>query len=155
MKNKIVRYHNIFGPEGTWFGGKEKAPAALCRKVLVSKNELEVFGDGNQVRTFLYIDECIKATIKVYRETDYCFPINIGSEKTVTINNLLDIICSIENKNIVYRYIDGPTGVKARSSNNELIKSLLNWSPDENLEYGIKQTYMWIKNEISLGYGII
>lgn len=150
MKNKIVRYHNIFGPEGTWYGGKEKAPAALCRKVITSKNKIDVFGDGNQVRTFLYIDECIKATLKVYRETDYCFPINIGSEKTVSIKELLNIICNIENKSIFYNYIPGPIGVKARSSNNDLIKKILCWSPDENLEYGINETYKWIKNQINL-----
>jgi len=155
MKNKIVRYHNIFGPYGTWDGGKEKAPAALCRKVLLSNGEIDIFGDGNQVRTFLYVDECIKATVKIYRDSQYLFPINVGSEQTVTINELINIICSIENKELKRNYITGPTGVKARSSNNDLIKDVLFWSPDQDLTFGIEKTYLWIKNQIKLRDGIL
>ena len=117
--------------------------------------EIDIFGDGNQVRTFLYVDECIKATVKIYRDSQYLFPINVGSEQTVTINELINIICSIENKELKRNYITGPTGVKARSSNNDLIKDVLFWSPDQDLTFGIEKTYLWIKNQIKLRDGIL
>ena len=149
MKNKIARYHNIFGPEGTWNNGKEKAPAAICRKVAYANDSIEIWGDGEQHRSFLYIDEAIKATVDFYRNNTFFSPINIGSERNVSINELVDIVCNIANKKLNKKYIDGPIGVKARTSNNDLIKKILGYAPNENLEYGLKNTYSWIKGQIN------
>ena len=149
MKNKIARYHNIFGPEGTWNNGKEKAPAAICRKVAYANDSIEIWGDGEQHRSFLYIDEAIKATVDFYRNNTFFSPINIGSERNVSINELVDIVCNIANKKLNKKYIDGPIGVKARTSNNDLIKKVLGYAPNENLEYGLKNTYSWIKGQIN------
>ena len=148
MKNKVARYHNVFGEYGTWNGGKEKAPAALCRKVAESDGEVEIWGDGTQLRSFLYIDECIKATIDFYRNDNYYEPINIGSEQTVSINELVDIISRIAGKNIQKKYVSGPTGVVARTSQNDLIKEVLGYAPKENLEYGLTNTYNWILGQV-------
>lgn len=148
MKNKIARYHNVYGPYGTWDGGKEKAPAAMCRKVVKAVSEIEIWGNGEQHRSFLYIDECIKATVDFYREPTFFDPINIGSERNVTINQLVDIISDIEGKSLVKVHIPGPLGVHARTSHNDLIKSVLGYAPDEDLEYGIKKTYYWIKSQV-------
>lgn len=148
MKNKIARYHNIYGPYGTWDGGKEKAPAAICRKVAKAKHEIEIWGNGEQIRSFLYIDECIKATIDFYRNDTFYSPINIGSERTVSINELVDIVCMVAGKELAKRHIPGPRGVLARTSNNDLIKDVLGYSPDENLEYGLSNTYNWINEQI-------
>jgi nucleoside-diphosphate-sugar epimerase len=149
MKNKIARYHNVYGPLGTWDGGKEKAPAAICRKVIKATNEIEIWGDGKQHRSFLYIDEAIKATVDFYRQDKYFEPINIGSEKNISINDLVDIVCKIDAKVLHKKYIIGPIGVHARTSNNVLIKNILGYAPDENLEYGIEKTYNWIKEQIN------
>lgn len=151
MKNKIARYHNVFGPYGTWDGGKEKAPAAICRKVANATDSIEIWGNGKQHRSFLYIDECIKATIDFYRNTTFFDPINIGSERNISINDLVDIVSSIANKNLKKIYVDGPIGVHARNSNNDLIKKVLGYAPKENLEYGLKETYLWIKDQIENG----
>jgi GDP-D-mannose 3', 5'-epimerase len=148
MKNKIARYHNVFGPYGTWNGGKEKAPAAICRKVALAEDSVEVWGNGNQHRSFLYIDECIKATVDFYRDDTFFNPINIGSEQNISINELVDIVSTIANKSLKKIYIDGPIGVHARSSNNELIKKILGYAPEENLKYGLEKTYSWIKDQI-------
>jgi GDP-D-mannose 3',5'-epimerase len=148
MKNKIARYHNIFGPYGTWDGGKEKAPAAICRKVAKANDSIEIWGDGNQHRSFLYIDECIKATVGFYRNESYYEPVNIGSERMITINTLVDIVSKIENKTLIKNHIDGPIGVNARTSDNNLFKSIMGWSPEENLEEGLHETYLWIKGQI-------
>lgn len=148
MKNKVARYHNVYGPYGTWDGGKEKAPAAMCRKVIRAFDEIEIWGDGEQHRSFLYIDEAIKATVDFYRQDKYFQPINIGSERNVSINELVDIICSIEGKVLTKKYISGPIGVHARTSNNDLIKKVLGYAPDENLEYGIEKTYRWIQKQV-------
>jgi nucleoside-diphosphate-sugar epimerase len=148
MKNKIARYHNVYGPYGTWDGGKEKAPAAICRKVAKATDEIEIWGDGNQHRSFLYIDECIKATVDFYRQDKYFEPINIGSERNVSINELVDIVCEIAGKKLTKKHVPGPLGVHARTSHNELIKSVLGYAPDENLEYGLTQTYTWIQGEL-------
>lgn len=148
MKNKIARYHNVYGPYGTWDGGKEKAPAAICRKVAKAIDEIEIWGNGEQHRSFLYIDEAVKATIDFYREDKYFQPINIGSERNVSINELVDIVSTIADKKLTKRYVDGPLGVHARTSHNELIKSILGYRPSEDLEYGLKQTYDWIKGQI-------
>ena len=148
MKNKVVRYHNVYGPYGTWDGGKEKAPAAICRKVAKATDEIEIWGNGEQHRSFLYIDEAIKATIDFYRQDKYFEPINIGSERNVSINELVDIVCNIADKTLTKKHIPGPLGVHARTSHNELIKSVLGYAPDENLEYGLSETYKWIQGEI-------
>ncbi len=148
MKNKIARYHNVFGPYGTWDGGKEKAPAAICRKVAQGTDDIEIWGNGDQRRSFLYIDEAIKATVDLYRNTNYFLPINIGSERHVSINELVDIVCKIANKKLNKKYITGPVGVNARTSNNDCIKKVLGYSPNENLEYGLEKTFCWIKEEV-------
>jgi GDP-D-mannose 3',5'-epimerase len=148
----IARYHNIYGPLGTWDGGREKAPAALCRKIAKlpdSGGEIEVWGDGNQTRSFLYIDDCIEATRRLMN-SHYMEPINIGSEEMVTINQLIQIIANIANKNVVKRLnYDAPTGVRGRNSSNKLIRQVLNWDYKINLANGLKETYQWINLQIS------
>jgi len=144
MKNKVARYHNVFGPYGTWKGGKEKAPAALCRKVASATDEIEIWGDGEQLRSFLYIDECVQSTIDFYREPTFFDPLNIGSTQTISINALADLICDIANKPLSKKHIEGPTGVRARTSDNELITKVLGKAPKEDLKYGLEQTYAWI-----------
>jgi GDP-D-mannose 3',5'-epimerase len=149
MNNKIARYHNVFGPYGTWDGGKEKAPAAICRKIAYAEDKIEIWGTGNQSRSFLYIDECIDGTIKLMRSEKFNGPVNIGSSRMITINNLVDIVAGISRKKIKKIYIDGPVGVNARTSDNTLILKELNWKPDENLEYGLEKTYSWITRQIN------
>ena len=144
----IARYHNIYGPEGTWNNGKEKAPAAICRKVIEAKESIEIWGDGEQTRSFLYIDDCIEATRKLMK-SNLTGPINIGSEEMVSINKLIHIACLVEDKTLLVNHVDGPTGVRGRNSNNDLIKEKLNWTNSINLEQGIKQTYLWIKDQIN------
>ena len=147
---RIARYHNIFGPEGTWEGGREKAPAAICRKVAYlpeSGGSIEVWGDGLQTRSFLFIDECIEAT-KRMMDSDFMGPVNIGSEEMVTINKLVDITSKVASKNVNKIHIDGPLGVRGRNSNNDLIREKLGWDYSQTLEEGIRITYNWIKNQI-------
>jgi GDP-D-mannose 3',5'-epimerase len=144
---RIARFHNIFGPLGTWRGGKEKAPAAICRKVIEATSEIEIWGDGKQTRSFLYIDECIEG-IRRLMNSDFSGPVNLGSEEMVTINQLVNIACSIENKQLAKKHIAGPTGVRGRNSDNALIQEKLNWSPNYPLELGIKKTYEWIKEQV-------
>jgi len=145
---RVARFHNIFGPEGTWQGGKEKAPAAICRKVALSNGEIEVWGDGEQTRSFLYIDECIEA-VRRLMQSNFAGPVNIGSEEMVTINQLVDLTAEIAGKDIKVNHIDGPTGVRGRNSDNTLIKEKLGWNYQQSLKDGIKKTYEWIKNEIN------
>ena len=147
MNNKVARYHNVYGPYGTWNGGKEKAPAAICRKVIESQDSIEIWGDGKQTRSFLYIDECIKAT-RMLMDSDFNGPVNIGSEEMVSINELVDIACLVERKVLNKVYIPGPLGVRGRNSNNDLIKEKLGWSPSISLKDGIEKTYLWIKDQI-------
>ena len=146
---KIARFHNVFGPFGTWCGGREKAPAAICRKVLNASDgdEIEIFGDGEQTRSFLYVDECVEGVIKLMN-SDFSGPVNIGSDYMVTINQLVDIVASIENKNIKKKHIPGPLGVRGRNSDNNLIKKKLNWQPTKPLKDGLKSTYEWIQKEM-------
>ena len=151
---RIARYHNIYGPYGTYDGGREKAPAALCRKIIQAKKEnsqsIDVWGDGEQTRTFLFIDECIEGTLKLF-ESDYSEPINIGSDEQVTINQMINIIseiAEIEKLNKNYQ-LDKPKGVRGRSSNNELIKKVLNWSYQMSLKDGLTKTYKWIESQMS------
>ncbi len=147
---RIARYHNVFGPEGTWTGGREKAPAAICRKVAeASKNnnyEIEIWGDGKQTRSFLYIDECIEAT-RTLMKSEFIGPVNIGSEEMVTINELVAIAASVAEKDIKIKHIDGPLGVRGRNSDNNLIRKKLGWDYSMTLEEGIRKTYEWIESE--------
>lgn len=146
---RIARYHNIYGPEGTFDGGREKVPAAICRKVAKAKDNdtIEVWGDGKQTRSFLYIDECIKAT-KLLTRSKHSGPVNIGSEEMVNINELVAIISKVANKNINIKHVDGPLGVRGRNSDNTLIRKLLDWDYTMTLEEGISKTYNWIREKI-------
>ena len=147
---RIARYHNIFGPEGTWEGGREKAPAAICRKVAYAEQDeaIEVWGDGEQTRSFLYIDECIEATRRLM-ESDFLGPVNIGSEEMVSINQLVDTAAKVAGKTIEKNHIDGPLGVRGRNSNNDLIREKLGWDYKQTLEEGIAKTYVWISEQIN------
>ncbi len=149
---RIARYHNIFGPEGTWTGGREKAPAAICRKVAElpkGGGTIEVWGDGLQTRSFLFVDECVEATYRLV-QSDFTGPVNIGSEEMVSINQLVDIAAKVADKEVEKNHIDGPLGVRGRNSNNDLIREKLDWDYTMTLEEGIKKTYDWI-NEEQLG----
>ena len=147
---RVARYHNIFGPEGTWQGGREKAPAAICRKVAYLPEQggaIEVWGDGEQTRSFLYIDECIEATRRLM-DSDFMGPVNIGSEEMVTINELVDTAARVAGKEVQKIHIDGPLGVRGRNSNNDLIREKLDWDYSQTLEEGIRKTYTWIDSQI-------
>jgi len=147
---RIARYHNIFGPEGTWDGGREKAPAAICRKVAAvpsSGGSIEVWGDGLQTRSFLYIDECIEATRRLM-DSDFMGPVNIGSEEMVSINELVATAAKVAHKNITTEHIEGPLGVRGRNSNNDLIREKLGWDYKQTLEDGIRRTYFWIEEQM-------
>jgi nucleoside-diphosphate-sugar epimerase len=151
---RIARYHNIYGPYGTYDGGREKAPAALCRKVLKAKknndDKIEVWGDGKQTRTFLYIDDCIEGTLRLF-DSNYSEPVNIGSDEQVSINQMIEIIEKISNIKKLERIyqLDKPKGVRGRSSNNDLVKKVLKWSYNIKLKDGLQKTYDWIKQESS------
>ncbi|WP_440917058.1 NAD-dependent epimerase/dehydratase family protein [Candidatus Pelagibacter sp.] len=154
LQVRVARYHNIYGPFGTYDGGREKAPAALCRKIIKAKknnkNEIEVWGDGMQTRTFLYVDDCIEGTLRLF-ESDYSEPVNIGSDEQVSINQMIEIIegiSGVKKLNRVYQ-LDKPKGVRGRSSNNDLVKKILNWSYKIKLREGLKKTYNWISSEIN------
>jgi len=143
---RIARYHNIFGPEGTWTGGREKAPAAICRKVAELPQEggtIEVWGDGLQTRSFLFVDECVEATYRLV-QSDFTGPVNIGSEEMVSINGLVDIAAKAADKKVEKNHIEGPLGVRGRNSNNDLIREKLGWDYSQSLEDGIERTYNWI-----------
>ncbi|KTD12102.1 bifunctional GDP-fucose synthetase [Legionella gratiana] len=146
---RIARYHNIFGPEGTWTGGREKSPAALCRKVATARDNesIEVWGDGKQTRSFLYIDECVEGTLRLMR-SNFEGPVNIGSEEMVTINHLAKMIIELSGKKLNIQNIPGPEGVRGRNSDNKLIAQKLNWQPSVSLLKGIKSTYDWIKMQV-------
>jgi nucleoside-diphosphate-sugar epimerase len=147
---RVARYHNIFGPEGTWDGGREKAPAAICRKVAKlpeSGGSIEVWGDGLQTRSFLFVDECIEATRRLM-ESDFMGPVNIGSEEMVTINQLVDIAAEVAKKEVSKNHIDGPLGVRGRNSNNDLIREKLDWDYQMTLKEGIRYTYYWIQEQM-------
>jgi nucleoside-diphosphate-sugar epimerase len=150
MHNHVARYHNIFGPEGTWDGGKEKAPAAICRKVAMAKSgsQIEIWGDGEQTRSFLYVDECIEGTVRLMR-SDSAGPLNIGSSEMVTINQLVDFVADIAGKRIEKKHISGPTGVRGRNSDNRLINDTLVWQPSQTLYAGLEKTYRWIAEQVS------
>ena len=148
---RIARYHNIFGPEGTWQGGREKAPAAICRKVAeLSKDggTIEVWGDGLQTRSFLFVDECVEATYRLV-QSDFTGPVNIGSEEMVSINGLVDIAAKVSGKKVEKNHIEGPLGVRGRNSNNDLIREKLGWDYSMTLEEGISKTYHWINDQLN------
>ena len=149
MEVRIARYHNIFGPEGTWRGGREKAPAALCRKVAEAEDGgyIEVWGDGRQTRSFLYIDECIEGTLRLMR-SGWTGPVNIGSEEMVTINGLAQMIIEISGKRLSIRNVPGPQGVRGRNSDNRLIREKLGWEPKMPLREGLEITYRWIEEQV-------
>lgn len=144
---RIARFHNIFGPEGTYKGGKEKAPAALCRKVALSNGEVEIWGDGEQTRSFLYIDECIEG-VRRLMESDFKEPLNIGSDEMISINDLAKMVAEIAGKQITLNHIEGPQGVRGRNSDNTLIFEKLGWKPSMPLMDGIIDTYHWIKSQV-------
>ena len=149
---RVARYHNIFGPEGTWDGGREKAPAAICRKVARLPNEggtIDVWGDGEQTRSFLLVDECVEATYRLV-QSDFTGPVNIGSEEMVTINELVDTAARVSGKQVEKNHIEGPLGVRGRNSNNDLIREKLGWDYTQSLEEGIRKTYKWIQAQIKL-----
>jgi nucleoside-diphosphate-sugar epimerase len=146
----VARFHNVYGPLGTYEGGREKAPAALCRKIALARDgdEIEVWGDGNQTRSFLYIDDCLEG---IYRltQSDYPHPINIGSDRLVTINELIDIIARIAGKTIRKRYdLSKPQGVRGRNSDNTRVREVLGWDPKVSLEEGLEKTYRWIESQL-------
>jgi GDP-D-mannose 3',5'-epimerase len=147
---RVARYHNIFGPEGTYDGGREKAPAAICRKIAAAKDggSIEVWGDGKQTRSFLIVDECIEGTLRLMR-SDFSGPVNIGSDEMVTINQLISKVSRIAKKNISTQYVPGPVGVRGRNSDNRLIQSKLNWAPSRPLDWGLEMTYSWIAAKIA------
>lgn len=148
---RIARFHNIFGPEGTWTGGREKAPAAMCRKVAEGKTggEIEIWGDGKQTRSFLYIDECLEGVRKLMNSKDFHGPVNIGSEEMVTINHLAEIVMEVAGKKLKIKHIKGPLGVRGRNSDNKLIKKKLGWAPSKKLKDGIAKTYEWIELQVT------
>jgi len=145
---RIARFHNIFGPEGSWNDGREKAPAAICRKVAVSDSIIEIWGDGQQTRSFLYIDECLEGVRRLMDHPEPLPPLNIGSEEMVTIDELAYKVMKIAGKTLKIRHIEGPTGVRGRCSNNDLIRKLLGWSPSQPLDVGLEKTYWWIYKQI-------
>ena len=156
---RVARFHNIFGPQGTWTGGKEKAPAAMCRKAAENNNEIEVWGDGQQTRSFLYIDECVEMILRFMRQDKFLGPVNIGSEEMVTINQLAQMAIDASGKNITIKNIEGeefiqkygfkcPLGVKGRNSDNKLYREKIGWEVNQPLLIGLKKTYNWIKSQV-------
>ena len=149
MNIRIARFHNIFGPEGSWNDGREKAPAAFCRKIAETPNggEIEMWGDGNQTRSFLYIDECLEGVSRLMN-SNFLGPLNVGSDKMISINELANIIMDIAGKTLTIKHIKGPLGVRGRNSDNALIMKKLGWAPSQNLRYGLEKTYRWILDKV-------
>jgi GDP-D-mannose 3',5'-epimerase len=151
VETRIVRFHNIFGPLGTWDGGREKAPAALCRKIAVAKltsnHDIEIWGDGEQTRSFCHIDDCVKGIYKIMR-SDYAKPLNLGQNRMVSINQLADMIAEIADIRIVKKHVPGPQGVRGRNSDNNRLRQVLDWEPEISLEEGLSRTYPWIEAQV-------
>jgi nucleoside-diphosphate-sugar epimerase len=147
---RVARFHNIFGPEGTWQGGREKSPAALCRKVAEAPagGQIEIWGDGKQTRSFLYIDECLEA-VRRLMESDFTGPVNIGSEEMVTINQLAEIVMEVADKEVRVIHVPGPLGVRGRNSDNHLLREKLGWAPSLPLKEGLRKTYAWIASQVA------
>jgi len=150
MEIHIARFHNIFGPEGTWTGGREKAPAAMCRKVAETPEggDIEMWGDGKQTRSFLYIDECLEG-VRRLMASDFSGPVNIGSEEIITINGLAEMAMDIGSKPLTINHIEGPTGVRGRNSDNRMIREKLGWAPTQPLRAGMEKTYTWIADQVA------
>lgn len=155
VETRIVRFHNIFGPLGTWEGGREKVPAALCRKVALAKltgdNEVEIWGDGEQTRSFCYIDDCLEGVYRLMR-SDYPEPLNLGQDRLVTINELADIVAELAGTRIVKKHVPGPQGVRGRNSDNRRLRRILDWEPQISLETGLARTYHWIEQQVRQKY---
>ncbi|HKV53253.1 MAG TPA: NAD-dependent epimerase/dehydratase family protein [Candidatus Binataceae bacterium] len=151
IDTRVVRFHNIFGPLGTWEGGREKVPAALCRKIAIAKvsgnPEIEIWGDGEQTRSFCYIDDCIRGIHKLMR-SDWSEPLNLGQDRMVTINQLAEMIAAIAGVRIVKKHVTGPQGVRGRNSDNTLLRRVLGWEPEISLEEGLARTYRWIETMV-------
>jgi GDP-D-mannose 3', 5'-epimerase len=152
IQTRIVRFHNIFGDQGTWEGGREKAPAAMCRKVAVAKltgkHEIEMWGDGEQTRSFCYISDCLEGIHRLMR-SDYVFPLNLGSDRMVSINQMAEIVADIAGIQIIFKHIPGPQGVRGRNSDNTRLREVLKWEPVLTLEQGLKRTYNWIEQQVA------
>ena len=157
LQTRIVRFHNIFGPQGTWDGGREKAPAAMCRKIAVAKltgnHEIEMWGDGEQTRSFCYIDDCLEGIHRLMR-SDHISPLNLGSDRMVTINQLADIVAEIAGIKITIKHIAGPQGVRGRNSDNTHLREVLKWEPQLTLEEGLRRTYVWIEQQVAQKLGL-
>ena len=151
IETRTVRFHNIFGPLGTWQGGREKAPAALCRKVAVAKltgnPEIEIWGDGEQTRSFCYIDDCVEGIYRLMR-SDFAEPLNLGQDRLISINQLADIVANAAGVRVVRRHVPGPMGVRGRNSDNTLLRQVLGWEPQVSLEEGLARTYEWIEQQV-------
>lgn len=151
LDTRIVRFHNIFGPLGTWEGGREKAPAALCRKIAMAKlsghHEVEIWGDGKQTRSFCYVDDCVNGLYKLMG-SDYPLPLNLGQDRLVSINELADLIAKTAGIEIRKEYVPGPQGVRGRNSDNTRLRQVLGWEPEISLEEGLKRTYMWVEGQV-------
>jgi nucleoside-diphosphate-sugar epimerase len=151
LETRIVRFHNIFGPHGTWTGGREKAPAAMCRKVAMAKltghHEIEIWGDGEQTRSFCYIDDCVVGIFKLM-QSNHCEPLNLGQDRLVTINQLADMAATAAGITVTKRHIDGPQGVRGRNSDNTRLRQVLKWEPVISLEDGLTRTYRWIEDQV-------
>jgi GDP-D-mannose 3',5'-epimerase len=157
LQTRIVRFHNIFGPLGTWQGGREKAPAALSRKIALAKlsksDEIEIWGDGQQTRSFCYIDDCVNGIYKLMR-SDYHLPLNLGQDRMVTVDELADLIATAAGVKIRKKHIDGPQGVRGRNSDNTRLREVLHWTPEISLEDGLARTYRWIEGEVRRSRGL-
>jgi nucleoside-diphosphate-sugar epimerase len=149
LETRIARYHNVYGPLGTWDGGREKAPAAICRKVILAEphGKIEIWGDGLQTRSFMYIDDCVEGTVRIMR-SDHPDPLNLGSDRLIAINDLAQMVMSFENRRLTLKHVKGPLGVRGRNSDNTLIKKVLGWAPSLPLDEGMRQTYYWIKEQL-------
>jgi GDP-D-mannose 3',5'-epimerase len=147
VQTRVARYHNVYGPRGTWKGGREKAPAAFCRKAIVSTAEFEMWGDGKQTRSFMFIDDCVEGSIRIML-SDYKKPLNLGTDEMVDMNEFAAIAMGFENKNLPIKHIPGPQGVRGRNSDNTLIKATLGWAPTISIREGLSKTYFWIKGEV-------
>ena len=145
---RIARFHNIYGPQGTWKGGREKFPAAICRKVNVADTEIEMWGDGKQTRSFTFIDDCVEGVLKLFH-SDHREPINIGSDESISMNDMAAMTMGFEGKDLSVNHIPGPEGVRGRNSDNTLIREVLGWAPNTPLAEGLQKTYVWIKSELA------
>lgn len=145
---RLARFHNIYGPQGTWKGGREKAPAAFCRKVIAADKLIEIWGDGKQTRSFTFIDDCVEGCLRIMRSGHKKPALNLGTDEMVSMNELVDIACSFEQKKLEKKYIPGPVGVRGRNSDNTMIRQVLGWAPSTRLADGMRKTYFWIKSQI-------